>query len=121
MRAPIADELVDEEHARLEHLLEHQDHALALRGRDDGDRHHVGREGRPRLVLELRDVPAEVGADDALLPGGDDEIVPFRILAVDTEPLEPERTERRCSTPARDDVSAERVTAASPMNEPTSM
>src|SRR3712207_8010414 len=36
-----ADQLVHEEHARLEHLLVHQHHAVALRGRHDRDRHHV--------------------------------------------------------------------------------
>ena len=56
------DQLVDEEHPRLEHLLEHQDHAVALRRGDDRDRHQVGREGRPRLVLELRHMAAEIVA-----------------------------------------------------------
>src|SRR5688572_10989436 len=81
------DELVDEEHPRLEHLLVHQDEALALRGGDDRDRHDVGRERRPRLVLELRHVPAEVASDFLVLIFRDDEILAV-FLADDAEPLE---------------------------------
>src|SRR4051794_2085776 len=61
------DELVDEEQAALEHLLEDQDRPPRL-GRDhDRDRRHVGREGGPRAVLDLRDRAAEVVADRELL------------------------------------------------------
>ena len=46
----------------------------ALRRRDERDRHRVGRERRPRLILELGHVPAEVALDDLLLLGRDDEV-----------------------------------------------
>ncbi len=68
-----ADQLVDEEEPRLEHLLEDQHHPLALGGGHHGDRHRVGREGRPGAVLELGHVAAEVGADPAFLLGIDDQ------------------------------------------------
>ena len=70
-----ADQLVDEEEARLEHLLVDEDHALALRRGHERDRHRVRRERRPRLILELRHVPAEIALDHHLLLGGDDEIL----------------------------------------------
>src|SRR5581483_8666877 len=61
--------------------------ALALTGSDDRDRHQIGREGRPRLVLELRHVAAEIIPDLHGLVGGDDQIVAGD-LADDAEPLE---------------------------------
>src|SRR5688572_21208811 len=82
-----SDELVDEEHSRLEHLLVHQNEPLALRGGDDRNRHDVGRERRPRLILELRHVPAEVAPDFLVLILRDDQIVAV-FLADDAEPLE---------------------------------
>src|SRR5689334_2681448 len=60
-------ELIDEEHPRLEHLLVHHDQAFALCRSDDRDRHCISRECRPRLILELRDVPAHVALDLARL------------------------------------------------------
>src|SRR4051795_9352716 len=47
------DELVDEEHARLEHPLVDQHRALALRGERDRDRREVAGERRPWTVLDL--------------------------------------------------------------------
>jgi alpha-L-rhamnosidase len=70
-----ADQLVDEEHARFEHLFVHQDQPIALRGRHDGDGHEIGGECRPWLVLELRHMAAEVGANLAGLLRRHDQIV----------------------------------------------
>src|ERR1044071_7431044 len=50
------DQLVHEEEARLEHLLEDQQQPLALARRHDGDGHHVRGERGPGTVLELGDV-----------------------------------------------------------------
>ena len=72
-----ADELVDEEQSRLEHLLVDEHDALALRRRDERDRHRVGRERGPRLVLELGHVSAQVALNDHLLLGRDDEVLPI--------------------------------------------
>ena len=69
-----ADQLVDEEQARLEHLLVDEDHARALRRGDERDRHRIGRERRPRLILELGHVSAEIALNDLLLLGRDDEV-----------------------------------------------
>ena len=71
-----ADELVDEEQPRLEHLFVDENEPGALRRRDDRDRHRVGRKRRPRLVLELRHVSAEIALNDRLLSASarDDEI-----------------------------------------------
>src|SRR5215208_464779 len=82
-----ADQLVHEEHSRLEHLLVHEDHPLALRRGHDRDRHHVGRERRPGLVLELRHVATEVALDDHLLILRHDQVV-ARGLAANAHPLE---------------------------------
>src|SRR5581483_5062826 len=57
------DQLVDEEQAVLEHLLEDQDLAVGLRGERERDRGQVGRERGPGAVLELRDRVADVGLD----------------------------------------------------------
>src|SRR6185295_6666965 len=62
---------------RLEHLLEDEDHAGALRRRDDGDRHGIRREGRPRSVFQLGDVPTEIESDSALLIPVDRETGPL--------------------------------------------
>ena len=69
-----ADQLVDEEQARLEHLLVNEHEPLALRRGDERDRHRVGRERRPRLILELRHVSAEVALNDLLLLRRNDEV-----------------------------------------------
>ena len=55
----------------------------------DGDRGQVGRERRPRPVLDLRDLAAEVVADRQLLAGRDADA-----CAVDLD-LNPEPLERR--------------------------
>src|SRR6266699_4082270 len=53
-------QLVDEEHARLEHFFVHENEAVTLRGGHDRYGHGIGRERRPGLVLQLRNVPAHV-------------------------------------------------------------
>ena len=68
-------ELVGEDQAVLEHPLVDQDRALALRRERDGDRRQVGRERRPRAVLDLRLVLADVARGDQLLAAGDDHVV----------------------------------------------
>src|SRR5215204_1888916 len=60
-------QLVDEEEAVLEHLLEDQHRALRLGGHGQNDRGQVGREGGPGAVLDLRDLRSDVIADDELL------------------------------------------------------
>src|SRR6185312_2831157 len=60
-------ELVDEEQAVLEHLLEDQDGALRLRRDREGDRRQVGRESGPGAVLDLGDLGADVVLDRKLL------------------------------------------------------
>ena len=84
-----AHQLVDEEHARLEHLLMHEDDPLALRRGDDRDRHQVGRERGPGLILEFRDRAAEIGADAHLLLRRDEEVGAVD-HGLDTEALEAE-------------------------------
>ena len=69
------DELVDEEEAVLEHLLEDQDLAVRLGGEGEGDRGKVGREGGPGPVLDLRDGAAEVGLDLSGAGPADDHVV----------------------------------------------
>ena len=69
------DELVDEEKAVLEHLLEDQDRTPRLRGERQGDRGEVGREGGPGAVVDLRDRVAEVVADLELLLGRHEHVV----------------------------------------------
>ena len=76
MRAPMPDELVDEEEPRLEHLLVDENEPRALRRRHERDRHRVGGERRPRLILELRHVSAEIALNHLLLLGRHDEIGP---------------------------------------------
>ena len=63
MRAPIAMSLSTKNMRDSNIFSNIRIEAVALRGRDDRDRHDVGRERGPRLVLELRDVAAEVGTD----------------------------------------------------------
>ena len=79
-------QLVDEEHARLEHLLVHEDHAVALRRRDDGDGHEIGGKRRPRLILELRHMPAKVALHGHRLIARHEEIVALD-AALDAKPL----------------------------------
>src|SRR6185503_8396870 len=80
-------QLIDEEEARLEHLLVDQNEPGTLRRGDERDRHRVRRESRPRLILELRHVPAEIALNDLFLLGGHDEIRSFD-LARDAEARE---------------------------------
>ena len=63
------DQLVHEEEPGLEHLLEDEQHAGALRRGHDGGGHDVGGERRPGPVLQLGHVAAEVGTDSPLLAG----------------------------------------------------
>ena len=86
MRAPIEISLSTKNIRDLEHLLEHQDHAVALGRGDDGDRHQVGGKGRPGLVLELRHMAAEIVVDLHGLAGRHHEIVALD-AADDAEPL----------------------------------
>src|SRR6266480_3922864 len=76
--------LVDEEKAGLEHLLVHEDEALALRRRYDCDRHRVRGERRPWLVFELRHVTAHVRLDLTGLFGRHDQVGPV-LFALDTQ------------------------------------
>ena len=59
-----------------------------MRGGDDRDRHQVGREGRPRLVLQLRHVAAEIVMNLHGLAGGHDEVIALD-AADDAEPFKP--------------------------------
>src|SRR6266511_1441209 len=61
------DQLVDEEEPAFEHLLEDQNRAPGLSRDDQRDRGHVGREQRPRPVLDLRDLTPEIVLDRKLL------------------------------------------------------
>src|SRR5829696_4240318 len=72
---PHRDQLVHEEQTVLEHLLEDQHGALGLGGERHDDRREVGRERRPRPVLDLRLVVARVAGHDELLPAGDEDDV----------------------------------------------
>jgi len=85
-----ADQLVDEEETRLEHLLVDDDDPFALCRGDEGDRHRIRREGRPGLILELRHGASEVAPDHHLLLAGDDEILSLDATD-DAETLEAER------------------------------
>ncbi len=67
----------------------HEDEPVALRRRHDRDGHEVGGERRPRLILELRHVAAEVAPDLARLLGGDDQVGTV-LAALDAQTLEPE-------------------------------
>ena len=71
-----AHELVDEEQARLEHLFVNENHPRALRRGHERDRHRVRRERRPRLILELRHVSAQVALNHLLLLGRNDQVRP---------------------------------------------
>ena len=68
------DELVDEEQAVLEHLLEDQDRPVGLGRERQGDRGEVGGERRPGAVVDLRDRVAEVVADGELLVRRDEQV-----------------------------------------------
>jgi hypothetical protein len=61
-------QLVGEEQAALEHLLEDEQRAERLRRDRDCDRRQVGWERGPRAVLDLRDVATEIVLHDELLP-----------------------------------------------------
>ena len=109
------DELVREEQPVLEHLLE-EEHRPARLGRDgQRDRRAVRRERRPRTVLDLRNVPADVVLDVELLAAAGRE--PFR------RPPRRARPAARTSAGSRSDpavvtpsiVTSPPVTAASPM------
>src|SRR5688572_12825524 len=82
-----ADQLVDEEETRLEHLLVDDDDPFALRRRDEGDGHRIRGEGGPRLILELWHRAAEIAADHHVLLPGDDQVLSLD-AADDAEPLE---------------------------------
>src|SRR5450759_823481 len=80
--------LVDAEHARLEHLLVHENESLALRRGDDRDGHRVRGERRPRLVFELRHMAAHVGLDLPRLLRRHDQVRPI-LYALDPQAGEP--------------------------------
>src|SRR5437763_4100508 len=69
------DELVDEEQAVLEHLLEDQDHPVRLRGERERDAREVGWERGPWALPDLRDGPTPVAAHAQLLAGGHHHVV----------------------------------------------
>ncbi len=81
------DQLVGEEQAVLEHLLEDQDRALRLGGERQRDRGQVGRERRPGSVVDLRDRVAEIVADRQPLVGRDEQVAALD-EALQSEPLE---------------------------------
>jgi hypothetical protein len=115
-----ADQLVDEEHARLEHLLVHHHHAVALGRGDDRDRHHVGRERRPGLVADGRHVAAEVRLHHAPLLGRDHQVRAVD-AALDAEPLEAHERGAQVLDAGLLDAQLRVRHRARPMNEPTSM
>ena len=90
------DELVDEEQTVLEHLLEDQDRSPRLCGDGERDRRQVGGERRPRAVLELRNLSAEIVLDHQVLIGRD---VQGRLAQLHThaEPLERRHDRREVS------------------------
>ena len=83
------DELVGEDHAVLEHPLVDERRARALRGERDRDRREVGGERRPRTVLDLDLVLADVARDDEVLVAGHDDVVAVE-LGAQAEALEDE-------------------------------
>ncbi len=87
IRAPMPNQLVGEEEARFEHLLEDHHRPLGLRGDDDHDRQEVGRKQRPRSVVDLRHGGADVVADAQLLIPRNADVFPFD-LQLDAELLE---------------------------------
>src|SRR5690606_23583878 len=87
-----ADHLVGEEHPRFEHLLVDEDRALALRGHHERDGGQVRRERRPRAIVDLRHVPAEIHTALLLLIRRDQQVLTLD-LAPDPEPVE--RQQRR--------------------------
>jgi hypothetical protein len=64
---PHADQLVNEEEAVLEHLLEDEHRPLCLSRDGQRDRGEVGRERGPRAILDLGDLVAEIVLDPELL------------------------------------------------------
>ena len=62
-----ADELIGEEQAVLEHLLEHQHRPVGLCRDGESDRGEVGGKSRPRSVLDLRHVAPEIVLHHQLL------------------------------------------------------
>ena len=80
-------QLVGEDQAVLEHLLEDQHGAGGLGGDGHRDRRQVGREHRPRPVLDLRDLGVHV-VDDAQRLAGRDAHASAVHLDRDPEPRE---------------------------------
>ena len=76
-------EFVDKEQAVLEHLLEDQDRPARLCCNCECDRREVGRKSRPRAVLDLRDLAAEIVLDREVLIGG---YVQRRVAELDLDP-----------------------------------
>ena len=116
-----ADQLVDEEQARLEHLLVDENqpvHCVAVTIAIDivsaGNAGHGWSSSfgtwPPRSLWIMQ-----------LLLGRDDQIVARRSSHSIPRRSKPMSVERRCSTPASSMRISDLVTAASPMNEPTSM
>ena len=121
IRAPIDDELVDEEQAVLEHLLEDQDRPPRLRRDRERDRREVGRERGPRPVLDLRDLAAEVVPDRrAPGPAARARCVP-PISTWTPSRANAGRIETRSCGLASSIVMSPPVTAARPMKLATSM
>jgi hypothetical protein len=114
------DELVGEEHARLEHLLVDQHGTVALGGGHDRDGRQVGRERRPRPVVELRHVTVGVLPDVVGLTPAHEQVL-ARTLALDAEPTEADERGVEVLDGCALDGQSLPVTAASPMNEPVSM
>ena len=115
------DELVGEDQAVLEHPLVDQHRALALGRQRDGDRRQVGRERRPRAVLDLGLVLADVARGDQL--SGRRARSRRRRRARSAGPSLPKtsRIIRRSSGSVSSIRSSPPVTPASAMNEPISM
>ena len=115
------DELVDEEQPVLEHLLEDEDRPLRLRRDRERDRRQVGGKRRPRAVLDLRDLAAEVVLRSELLTGRN---VHARPVDLDAHAEPREVRQDRDRGPPASASSIQRsppVTAASPMKLATSM
>ena len=121
IRAPMLDELVDEEQPVLEHLLEDQDRAPRLRRDGERDRGEVGREGGPRAVLDLRDLVADVVLDHELLAGGHAHARVARSRRARRGARTPGRIGARSAATTSSIVISPPVTAARPMKLPTSM
>jgi hypothetical protein len=70
---PHRDQAVHEEEPALEELLVDQHGAPALGGQHQGERREVGREARPRRVVDLGDRPVGVRGHPQLLGAGHDQ------------------------------------------------